>query len=186
MHNETVSDLIHHPVAATLPHRGGSGQYTRLQSMLELLEQQLVSRSRDKIFLTLYPGVLADLATIEIERLLRYTACRRILLLAQFRGVNEAVEMYQSARSFSDAQPLEAHFPMTTRLQDAEQARVCISSVFDIQKQFGDELGLLAFLALFDALIIYRVPAQPGPTWQQIIDLVAASGSPVIGLRVLS
>jgi hypothetical protein len=183
MNNETVSDLTLHPVAATLPQSSKGGERTRLQTIVELLEQQLVTRSQDKIFLTLYPSMLADLAATEMERLLRYTACRRILLLAQYRHVTEAARMYQAARSFTDAEPLTAHFPMTTQLEGAQQARVCISSVFNIQKRFGEGDTLLAFLALFDALLIYRVPQQPGPIWQQIVDLVAASGNPVIGLQ---
>ncbi len=184
MNNETVSDLARHPVAATLPRIAtATGTRTRLQTVLELLEQRLVTHAQDKIFLTLHPALLASLTTTEIERFLRYTACRRILLLAQHNHIQEVVTLYQQARSFTDNLPLASHFPVTTHLQQAEQARVCISSVFEIQKHIGEGDSLLAFLALFDALIIYRVPEQPGPVWQQIVDLVAASGSPVIGLQ---
>jgi hypothetical protein len=180
MKNEAVgfTDLPSHPLPKTLT-QAATAYGRQLCDALMTLEANLASCHHDKTLLLLDRAALEDLAIIEIERLLRYIPCQHLLVLVSPQAKAKLMARWKKAISV-DGHKLSEQFSLTTMPQNAQDAQLCIASVFDIQMQV-DVASTHHFFKSFDAVMIYGVPSSPGPAWSQIVDLFA-SNTCVIGL----
>ena len=167
------------PVALALSAYG-----VQVQRTLIALEANLISSDQDRVLLLLEKATMEDLSIIAIERLLRYTPCQHILLLVASKIQAHMIERWEYAASWEDGHPLIAQFAVTSMPQHAQEAQVCLATVFDIQVHIGVD-STLPFFKMFDVIVLYDIPTHPGHTWSQIVEIFSALGTCVIGLSSL-
>jgi hypothetical protein len=180
MKNEAVgfTGLPSHPLPKTLT-QAVTAYGRQLCDALTTLEGNLASCRHDKTLLLLDRALMEDLAVILLVRLLRYIPCQHLLVLVTPQAKAKLIAAWNKATSI-DGHKLSDQFSLTTMPQNAQDARLCIASIFDIQMQVG-VASTQHFFKSFDSVVIYGVPSNPGPAWSHIVDLFA-SNTCVIGL----
>jgi hypothetical protein len=158
-----------------------SAQGVQVCTVLSTLEAHLISRDQGRVLLLLEQELMEDLSLITIERFLRYTLCRRVLLLVNPKRKAEMIERWEQGAAWEDGGKRAAQFSMTPLPQYAQEAQLCIATVFDLQMQSGLD-SQHPFFQAFDAVLLYDVPTNPGPGWHQIVEIFAARNTRVIGL----
>src|SRR2546430_927970 len=136
MNHKTTSlrTLASHPFPAQFAH---SRQGRRIGHALSALEAQLVASDQGSILLLVEQELMQDIAMIAIERFLRYTQCQRVLLLVSPKLQTKMIEIWEHAVSWGDERTRTEQFSMTSMPQKAQEAQVCIATVFDIQVHIG-------------------------------------------------
>jgi hypothetical protein len=115
---------------------------------------------------------------IAIAHFLRQTPCKHVLLLVNPKIKARMLEDWESA----DGRRLSKQFSLTSMPQNAQDAQVCIASVFDIQVQIGVD-STQPFFKMFDAVVLCDdVSTNRGPAWHQIVELFTIMDTRVLEL----
>ena len=175
------STLSSHPLPAALAH---STYGMRITEALTALEESLISGEQDKTLLLLENDIIEDVFLIALERFLRYAQCHHLLVLVSKKNLAKMMRTWEHAVSWEDDRQLSALFQMTSMPQDAMEAQVCITSVFDIQMHISIA-PTHPFFKGFDAIFVYDLSAIIGPALYQIVDLFAVNETSVIGFSSL-
>jgi hypothetical protein len=175
------SALSASPLPAALAH---STYGKRITDALTALEESLGTGEQDKILLLLEHDIMEDVLLIALERFLRYAQCHHLLVLVSKKNLAKMMRTWEHAVSWDDDCHLTALFQMTSMPQDAQEAQVCITSVFDIQMHISLSLTD-PFFKGFDAVLMYDLSVIIGPALHQIMDLFAVNGTSVVGLSSL-
>jgi hypothetical protein len=181
MKHTDFAALRSHPASAALV---PSSYSERVHEALRHLEATLMSGERGKILLLLEHDLMEELTFLAIDRLLRYTSVRHLLLLVPPKRKGQMIEAWNNAVAWSNGRKLAEQFSLLSApslLRDQITAELCIATIIDIQKHVGVDVTLPFFKA-FDIVLAYEVPACPGPAWIQAVDCFAFSGARIIGL----
>jgi hypothetical protein len=113
-----------------------------------------------------------------LAHFLRHTPYQHILLLAHPRRKATLREEWEAAK-------LSEHSPLTCTLQQAQDARVCLVSVVEIQMHLGVD-RTFPFFGLFDAVVLCDDEATAhGPVWHRIVEFFTLMDTPVLELHAL-
>ena len=178
MKTMNFTTLSSHPTPPALAH---SAYGMRISNALTALEKSLMSGEQDKLLLLVEKDTMEEVLLIAIERFLRYMQCQHILVLVSKQKQSKMIRTWEQAVSWEDDRKLTELFRMTSMVHDAEEAHVCITNVFDIQTQVSVDV-IHPFFKIFDAILVYDIPAIPGPGLHQIMELFVANDTCVIGL----
>jgi hypothetical protein len=172
------SALSASPLPAALAH---STYGKRITEALIALEESLGTGEQDKILLLLEHDIMEDVFLLALERFLRSAQCHHLLVLVSKKNLARMMRTWEQAVSWDDDRHLSAQFQMTSMPQDAQEAQVCLTSVFDLQLHISLTLTN-PFFQGFDAVLLYDLSAIIGPALHLIMDLFAVNGTSVVGL----
>lgn len=179
MKHPDFAALRSHQISAASDSSSISG---RLSDALRSLETTLMSSEHRKILSLLEHDLMKDLAFLAIDRFLRYTQVRHLLLLVPPKRKGQVIEAWNNAVAWSNGRKLSEQFSLlSVPSHDQITAELCIVTIIDIQKSVGVDMTH-SFFKAFDIVLVYEVPSSPGPAWIQAIDCFAAAGAQVIGL----
>lgn len=176
-----MKTLPSHPFPVSLAH---STHKRQIRKLLTTLEAHLISSNQSRLLLLLEKVLMEDLSLIALERFLRYASCQRVLLLVSPKSKAPLIARWEHTTSWKDGRKLASQFSMTSTPQNTLETQVCITTVFDIQVHIGVD-SQQPFFQAFDVIILYDVPANPGPAWNQIMEIFVARDTPIIGLSSL-
>ncbi|GCE09203.1 hypothetical protein [Dictyobacter aurantiacus] len=84
-----------------------------------------------------------------------------------------------------DGRKLSEQFSITSLPQRAQDAQICLASVFDIQTQIGVDMAQ-PFFTLFDAVILCDgASTMHGPVWHQIVAIFTIMDVHLLHVRAL-
>ncbi|GHO82301.1 hypothetical protein [Dictyobacter formicarum] len=106
---------------------------------------------------------------MSIVQILRDEHYDHVLLLVDPKLKARVLEAWE--HQSLDGHTLSEQFPATSLPQCAQETRICIASVFDIQTQIGVDMTQ-PFFTRFDAIILCDGPSTVhGPVWHQIVEI---------------
>jgi len=157
------------------------------QNLLLSLEETLARRAR-VLVKTELGAMNPELMLAALDRLLQYTAIRRVLVLAGAAPLLPLLRRkFEEATSLEDGKKLNELYPVQYQLsaQLSDETRVCISSVRQVQLLTrplnGERLGGREQVAApsllpsdaFEAVIIYGTPAL-SQVWRDVLSYLKA------------
>ncbi|BCL79573.1 hypothetical protein ccbrp13_60830 [Ktedonobacteria bacterium brp13] len=115
---------------------------------------------------------------ISLAQFLRSAPCRHLLVIVPPKLKATLLKGWQQKPA--DGLTHIEQFSVTFSPQYAQDADICIASIFDIQVQIGVD-RTLPFYRLFDVVVLGDADAAHGPVWHRIIEEIF----PMLGTRVL-
>lgn len=112
----------------------------------------------------------AEFFLLCLERLLRYTQSKRLLVLTSASSRPTLEDVWLTATSREDGQLLMKQFPTRYSLiQPLDgKIRVCIATVRELQLEQIEQHQHLS--TSFDTILVYDFPAHLSPVWRRVIE----------------
>ncbi len=164
-----IMRLVYQPFPA-LP----QGLSLEVREWLTVLESHLASNNYSRILVKMESGLNASFFLVFMDRLLRFTKTRNILLLASASSKPALISAWKDASLLEGDQRLSEryHTSYSPRVPLARGTRVCISTLREMQLCFQHSRRLSR---VFRMVLAYDVPATPSPVWQQVVDSFGTS-----------
>lgn len=144
------------------------------RELLTTLENHLVSNNYSRILVKMGNGLNTDFLLVFVDRLLRFTKTRNILLLVSASSKPALISAWKTASLLEGNERFSEryHTSYSPCVPLARGTRVCISTLREMQICFQHSRR---FSRMFRVVLAYDVPATPSPVWQQVMESFGTS-----------
>jgi len=142
---------------------------TKTRDLLLLLESALAMTLPSKMLVKTEGALNLPFSLLFVDRLLRFTSTRRVLLLTSSAFKPDLIQAWKAASSLEDSACLSKRYrtAYSPQISLEPSTHVCISAVREMQFCLQHSPHICE---AFDVVLIYEMPIILAPLWQQVLE----------------